>query len=433
MTPWLTAGSVLLALMVLFSQVGDWLTTTYLAAGIVFVVTMWWSRNTESSRGLLAWIVMAGLAMRAVCFTGPPRHETDFYRYLWEGALVAHGHNPYTVRPKDVPADDKLAEAGQSVLERVNHSYLPSIYPPVAQAAFALAYRIAPFNANALRAVFLGFDLAVLAMLVLVLRRLGKPAHQAAIYWWNPIVVKEFYVAAHMDAVVVALATLAVMAAIWQWRRIAPVLLGFAVGAKLWPVVFAPILLRRQRQWVTGALLFGATATLVLWPMLSVAAGWNAYAEHWTNNAGAFNVIRWAAHLLRERQLIDWYAAENLARLVTGALLVAWLGILTRRPIAGDEDFVRRCLFAVGGLFLLSPTQFPWYYTWLLPFLAVTPSLPLLLYTALLPLYHLHGEHKRVLWIEHLPVWLLILAGGVRRCHQKQPSRHGSGLVNTPL
>jgi hypothetical protein len=54
MIPWLIAGSVLLALMVLFSQVGDWLTTTYLAAGIVFVVTMWWSRNTESSRGLLA-------------------------------------------------------------------------------------------------------------------------------------------------------------------------------------------------------------------------------------------------------------------------------------------------------------------------------------------------------------------------------------------
>ena len=63
-----------------------------------------------------------------------------------------------------------------------------------------------------------------------------------------------------------------------------------------------------------------------------------------------------------------------------------WLVVLTRRPLGNDEDFVRRSLFAVGGMFLLSPTQFPWYYTWLLPLLAVTPSLPLLLYTALLPL-----------------------------------------------
>jgi alpha-1,6-mannosyltransferase len=457
---WGLAGGLLLAAVWLLVKIGGWfgevdqpgsadaklwLTTAYLIAGLLFVVAVWWLRRSESPRGLFAWIVVAGLAMRGVCFTEPPRHESDFYRYMWEGALVANGHNPYSIRPKDASHDDNLAaltEAGRPVLERLNHSYLTSIYPPVAQAAFALAYRIAPFNADALRAVFLGFDLAVLALLVLVLRRLGKPLHPVAIYWWNPIVVKEFYIAAHMDAVVIAFAFAAVVAVLWHWRRSALMLLGVAMGAKLWPVVLAPILLRRQarswRQWVTGALLLGATAAVVLWPLVASwrsgeQSGLYAYAHQWRNNAGLFYVIRWAAHLLRERQLIDWYAAENLARLVTGALLVAWLGILTRRPIAGDEDFVRRCLFAVGGLFLLSPTQFPWYYTWLLPFLAVTPSLPLLLYTALLPLYHLHGEHKRVLWIEHLPVWLLILAGGVRRCHQKQPSRHGSGLVNTPL
>jgi rSAM/selenodomain-associated transferase 2/rSAM/selenodomain-associated transferase 1 len=433
---WGLAGGLLLALTWVLAKIGAWagetnqpgsagvklwLTATYLVAGLLFVVTVWGLRHSKSSRGLLALIIVAGLAMRAVCFTEPARHETDFYRYMWEGALTANGHNPYSVRPKDAPHDDDLAaltEAGRPVLEHVTHSYLTSIYPPVAQAVFALAYRIAPFNANALRAVFLGFDVAVLAMLVLVLRRLGKPLHQAAFYWWNPIVVKEFYIAAHMDAVVIAFAFSAVVAVLWHWRRSGMMLLGVAMGAKLWPVVLAPILLRRQarswRQWVAGALLLGATATVVLWPLLvswqrGEQSGLYAYARQWRSNAGLFSVIRWASHSLRERNFFGWEAAENATRFVSAGLLAVWLVVLTRRPITDDEDFVRRCLFAVGGMFLLSPTQFPWYYTWLLPLLAVTPSLPLLLYTALLPLYHLHDEHKWVLWIEHLPVWALLI------------------------
>ena len=433
---WGLSGGVLLVLVFVLAKIGAWLelpdsaqvplllTMAYLIAGLVFVAAVWWLRRSESSRGLWLWIVVAGLAMRLVCFTEPPRYESDYYRYLWEGALTANGQNPYSVRPQDAFRDNHLAEAGRPVLEKINHPYLVSIYPPVAQAAFALAYRIAPFNADSLRAVFLGFDLVVLALLVLVLRRLGRPLHQAAIYWWNPIVIKEFYIAAHMDAVVIAFALLAVTAVLWRWRRAGLMLLGVAVGAKLWPVVLAPMLLRRQsrswRQWITGALLFGTTAALVLWPLLASwrlgeQSGLHAYSQQWTNNAGLFNVIRWVAHLLRDHNFIGWYAAENLARLVSAGLLIIWLVVLTRRPIADDEDFVRRCLLAVGGLFLLSPTQFPWYYTWLLPFLAVTPSLPLLLYTALLPLYHLHYDHKWVLWIEHLPVWLLIIGSVLRR------------------
>jgi rSAM/selenodomain-associated transferase 1 len=395
-----------------------WLTAVYLAAGLVFVLTIAARPTEQTAGGWLVWILTAGLAMRLICFAAPPRHETDFHRYLWEGALVAQGHNPYLIRPQDAPGRPALAAlttAGKSTLERVDHPHLTSIYPPVAQATFALAYRLAPFSTVALRAVFLAFDLAVLAWLVLVLRRLGKPLSQVAIYWWNPIVVKEFYLAAHMDAVVIALALAAVTAALWRCRRRAMGLLGIALGAKLWPVVLAPLLLRHVarswKQWASGALVLGVTGTVLLWPLLAswqlgADAGLHAYAHHWTNNAGMFSVLRWAAH----RLIADWTAAENAARLLAGGLLMSWLGVLLRRPTANDEDFIRRCLWAVGAVFLLSPTQFPWYYTWLLPLLAVTPSWPLLWYTALLPLYHVDYDHKWVLWLEHLPVWALLLA-----------------------
>ena len=69
-------------------------------------------------------------------------------------------------------------------------------------------------------------------------------------------------------------------------------------------------------------------------------------------------------------------------------------------------------------VFLLSPAQFPWYYTWLVPFLVVVPSPALLLLTALLPLYYLRfyldiRDQSRlfdygIVWVEFLPVWLLL-------------------------
>jgi hypothetical protein len=70
-------------------------------------------------------------------------------------------------------------------------------------------------------------------------------------------------------------------------------------------------------------------------------------------------------------------------------------------------------------LFLLSPTQFPWYYVWLIPFLAWRPNKALILYSALLPIYYLRPvlEHvgrarffdEVLVWVEHGPVILLLV------------------------
>jgi hypothetical protein len=88
-------------------------------------------------------------------------------------------------------------------------------------------------------------------------------------------------------------------------------------------------------------------------------------------------------------------------------------------------DFCRRCLMAIAALFLLSPTQFPWYYTWMLPLLAVSPRLSLLLLTFLLPLYYLRFYFVSLdnvglfdnwlVWIEYVPVWILLVGESLRR------------------
>ncbi|MGB5619064.1 MAG: hypothetical protein WBM78_19645 [Desulfobacterales bacterium] len=70
--------------------------------------------------------------------------------------------------------------------------------------------------------------------------------------------------------------------------------------------------------------------------------------------------------------------------------------------------------------------EFPWYYLWLLPFLALNPNAPLILYIALLSVYYLRPyfinwsmtsifDHG-IVWLEHgLALVLLIRQWWVSR------------------
>jgi len=78
-------------------------------------------------------------------------------------------------------------------------------------------------------------------------------------------------------------------------------------------------------------------------------------------------------------------------------------------------------LGAVAAVLLLSANCFPWYLSWMLPFLAVQPVRPLLLWTVLAPLaYHVVPGYEAtgtweydasLVFLEYAPVlaWLGVL------------------------
>src|SRR5262245_40767899 len=54
----------------------------------------------KESRAALVAMVAFGLFMRLVWFGAPAPIEDDFYRYLWDGGVVAAGLDPYRVSPE---------------------------------------------------------------------------------------------------------------------------------------------------------------------------------------------------------------------------------------------------------------------------------------------------------------------------------------------
>ena len=410
-----------------------------IALGVFYLATAWALRNTESRPWLLAWVFFVGVVARAVMIPTTPILADDSYRYLWDGAVSASRVNPYQYAPKDVldpPAEQlkrppaqllRLGRRAGVVLQRVSHPHLKTIYPPVTQVFFAVAHMAKPWSLPAWRGLLLGVDLVNLALLLLLLSALKLPPLWAAIYWWNPLLIREVFNSGHMDVIALPFALAALLVAIRGSAVPAALSLGIAVGAKVWPAVLLPALMRRflPRPWtVVGAtLVFVLVVAAVFTPVLAAGvdrgSGFVRYGEHWEMNDAAFMLIHWPCLGALRAFGADLAHGQLLARVVLLVLLAAWMLRVAWRPVAGGRDLSRRCLLVIAAVFLLSPTQFPWYYVWVLPFLALFPRLSLALWTALLPLYRLmfycEGVerpdvfHYGVVWIEHLPVVALLV------------------------
>ncbi len=270
--------------------------------------------RARDNRRLLGMIVGGSVVFRLTMLGSWPIQEVDIYRYLWDGAATVSGVSPFRYSPQQVlraSTDDELPEdlrrlvalrdgspAMATILSRVHFQELPTIYPPASQAVFAMTTRLTPRGATvfqrlvAMKACFLLFDLATLALVIGLLRVTGRHVGWSVAYGWCPLLIKEFSNSGHLDAVAVFLTTLAVwltVRTVFPRQRgavkprataetwLAAGVLGLAVGAKLYPVVLAPWFAAawiRRLGWLRAAgpaSVFALTTAAVLWPMMPTA------------------------------------------------------------------------------------------------------------------------------------------------------------------
>jgi hypothetical protein len=408
-------------------------------AGILYLLALSGMREASRDRKLLAWIIVVGAVLRVAMLHSTPMLEDDYYRYLWDGAVVAEGINPYSYAPSAVRETGQgsgtipstlrhlAAEAGV-VVSRVNHPHLRTIYPPIAQATFALAYRLRPWSIVAWRLVLLLFDCATLVFLILLLRTLGLPVLWLVVYWWNPLLVKEIFNSGHMDVIALPFVLGALLLSIRRKHLSATVSLALAAGVKLWPVVLLPLVVRplfsKPKRLVTALLLFGLLVGAMVVPVymggLDSESGFTAYGRRWEMNDALFMLFVWGAKFALKGVGSHPGYGPTVARGLVLLILAAWIVWVTRRKTGDPVELCDGCMLIVAAVFLLSPTQFPWYYVWLLPLLALRPRPSLLLLTALLPLYYLRFHFSAIdkvgvfdygiVWLEFVPVWVLLIA-----------------------
>ncbi|MEX2673382.1 MAG: glycosyltransferase 87 family protein [Phycisphaeraceae bacterium] len=418
----------------------------YLTIGLLYLATLPLLKHLPPTRSLLLIILAVGLLMRLPMFTAPPILEDDYHRYLWDGSVTAHAQNPYRTAPADVAASEANPAAGNT-LRQINHPQYTTIYPPVAQSAFAAAYLIQPFSHQAWRSIVLLCDLATVALLLLIVIRLNLPPPVIALYWWCPLIAIELTQRLHMDVLLLPLVLAAVASAIARRATLTGLLLGLAAGVKIWPLILAPVLLYQpripRRAMLTGVAVAGFVTLLMIAPMLLTAgpadsAGLVAYTAHWHNNSALYLLLQYALHPLAHLTPLDAADAHYLARpllAITYLLTLPLIIYLTPLPPserpseeAGSPQLLThtetrplllRTIAAIALLFLLSPAQFPWYLTWLIaPAALAWPAVgrhhqllisAMLVYVATLPVYYLTYDYPMLVFAVHLPPWIAIM------------------------
>jgi hypothetical protein len=261
---------------------------------------------------------------------------------------------------------------------------------------------------------------------MMLLTAAGKSPLLAALYWLNPLILKELFNSAHMDGIAVAAVLLTLVLTLKKRPHWAAAALALAAGAKLWPILLAPLILQAaapDRKTAMSALaLFTALTGILLAPLLSTflaeASGLTAYATTWKTNSALYPALERGADALIKTLSLTHVSPPLLTRIVI-ALTLAGLSIaIARRKIENSQDLITRTAVVIGAMLLLSPAQYPWYYVHFAPFLAFGLSTGMLLLTATLPLYYMRFHfiaieqisiyQDGIVWLIWLPAWIMI-------------------------
>ena len=362
------------------------------------LVVGWSTRSWRADGRIVAAIAMSGLLMRLPYFGVGQLLEDDHFRYLLDGAIVAHGLNPYAYSPQQVLAGAvpepyrAIGVAGRAAIEQINFPQLRSIYPGTGQVLYAIAHLIKPWSIGGLRVVLLASELATALLCWHLLGALGMSRHLVALIWCNPLLAFCLTGQAHVDAALGPLVLGAVVAMWRAWSVPSGALLGLAIGVKLWPAMLLPLFLRYfwpNRRAALGCLLSAAvvasaTCVPVLISSANPNAGLVAYARGWSVNNMPY---AWASYT--GLQLSGGNGLEAYLRVGVGLAAIVLSLAVAVRPIQNNTDHVARLALVAGGLFYLSPAQFPWYAFWFLPLAVLARNWALLAASAALPFYFL--------------------------------------------
>lgn len=378
----------------------------------------------------LAWAVVLRVGLVATT----PSLSDDIYRYVWDGKVAAAGIDPYAFPP----AAPELAELRDPLWNGINHKEMSTPYPPLAEALFAVVYRLAPGSAAGMQGAAMLFDLGIIVLLFPLLDRLGMGRWRVLIYAWNPLVLVQFSHSGHFDSAMLLSLLGAVLLLASGRRLLSGVSLGVSVLTKLVPAILGPLFLP---FWgMAGTVAAAATITAGVAPLIgrpALAGVLTEASDARFNDSVGLLVVRLLSLVSPD--------AEALARTGCSALVaIASFGLAVHlwRRGASWRDLPGAMYLVIGLFILVNAVVEPWYLTWVVPLLCFaipsgaklggwrSPSWGWLLLSGTVVLTDLtySPSFDRALWLwvrlaEYGPLFCLLLLWVAERVTEMLPSR----------
>jgi len=382
-----------------------------LLAGILYVVAVFLVERFRLGRTAMLVILAGTILFRLVLLPATPSLSDDVYRYQWDGRVQRAHLNPYVV----IPSSPDLARLLNPDNPEPPGIDTPTIYPPLSELVYRTIETIAGY-----KLVSTILDLCCVGVLMLLLAALKLPLHRVLAYAWNPAVLLSFAMSGHFDPLAILMLLAALFFLVRNRPKLSIAALALAFLSKLFPVLLLPAFLKRVRPAYTG--IFALLVVGFYLPFSSAGLhlfdGARNYGRDWSNNASFFEFLHFVAR------------SKPPAELLAGLIMLAAIWYLAKK----QAGLLWSCLVLTGGILLVSPTAYPWYFTWSIPFLCFYPGAAWLLMSVTSVLAYTPaiadgtGNSLLMLSLEYAPVYLWLgyycwAAGGKTRSAGAQAVR----------
>lgn len=199
------------------------------------------------------WL-LAGIAIffRILLLPVIPNLSQDFYRFIWDGRMLAQGINPYLTTPFSYMESSTVTIVQQARelyegMGTLNGSHFTN-YPPVNQLLFVLAGFLSGKSiwgaAIVLRISIILADVGIIVFGKKLLENMGLPIHHIFWYALNPFIIIEMTGNLHFESLMlffVVWSLYLLSRGKWIWSA---VLLALSISTKLLPLLFLPLFLQ---------------------------------------------------------------------------------------------------------------------------------------------------------------------------------------------
>ena len=381
----------------------------YISTSFAFIFLCLYLFKLHLPKNYFYVLIIAAFILRICVLFIQPTGSDDYYRYVWDGKVLANGINPYQY----APADPELTKLHSDILPRlVKYPEIKTIYPPLSQEIFYLGYLIGGESFGGIKILLFLFELLTLTGLYLILKELKFPSKFLLIYMLAPLPIFQFLIDAHVDGFGLTFLIFAILFYLRKQLVFSLIFIGLSACIKPLGLVLLPILFFTEKgikSKIQILLIPLITCVLMYLPFLitvsfsGIFEALGNFTVNWTFNGFVFEILN---SFLNDNQK---------ARLICGILfLLAYIPV-----IFSKKDFLNKVYISVFLLLIFSPIVHPWYVTWLAVLLPFIPGWSGILYINLVSLtvitvlnYQLYDVWKNyplVLIIEYVPVLLIFL------------------------
>jgi len=333
------------------------------------------------------FLAVVALLFRLLFIGAIPNLSQDFYRFIWDGRMIAEGFNPYLYLPENLIelGTAPIAQAKELFdgMGALSASHFTN-YPPLNQLLFAIAGILSGKSIIGavviLRMIIILADIGVLYFGRKLLINLKLPESRIFLYLLNPFIIIELTGNLHFEGVMVFFLVWSLYLLKQKKWIGSAIIFACSVLLKLVPLMFLPVFFGYfiyKRENINDAenesklgfakllgfyLIIGITVVLGFLPILSSVfienfmTSISLWFQKFEFNASFYYIVRWVGFQSKGYNIIE--TAGKALPLVTIGILA---GLSFFRKNNSFEKLITAMLFGFTAYLFLSTTVHPWY------------------------------------------------------------------------